>query len=333
MPTNPTELINRYLNAVKFWLPNAQHQDILAELAEDLHSQIEEREQALGHPVGEDDVVAILKRRGSPMRVASGYLPSQRLIDPALLPVYRLVLKVTILWVLIPLFLIIFVGPMFTSAHEGRVLLTFLDTAVRSAFMVVGIVTTVFALADRYHKFQDANDWDPRKLPRRAVPNPATARWSSFANFSGILGGAIFWAIVMWHRSEFVFEGGRRVILQPIWSQVYWIVLVLTLGDALIELVAFLDRGHKQLRACIRLGWDVASILCAGLLLRVGSWVELAGLDLTAAHIAKLMVWVNLSIQFTLIGVCAIKLIDALLQIRHLYRNKPDGQAPVLFTA
>lgn len=108
-----TDLLDRYLNAVKFWLPKAQQQDILAELAEDLRSQIEEREAALGHPLEEADLVAVLKQRGDPMRVASGYIPEHRLIDPSMLPVYRLVLKIVLLWVLAPLFAIVFIAPLF----------------------------------------------------------------------------------------------------------------------------------------------------------------------------------------------------------------------------
>jgi hypothetical protein len=42
------ELIERYLQAVKFWLPKRQKDDIIAELSGDIYSQIEEREAALG---------------------------------------------------------------------------------------------------------------------------------------------------------------------------------------------------------------------------------------------------------------------------------------------
>ena len=31
------ELLDRYLQAVRFWLPKAQQQDIIAELSSDLH--------------------------------------------------------------------------------------------------------------------------------------------------------------------------------------------------------------------------------------------------------------------------------------------------------
>jgi hypothetical protein len=42
------ELLDRYLQAVKFWLPAEQQDDIAAELGEDIRSQIEDRKEQLG---------------------------------------------------------------------------------------------------------------------------------------------------------------------------------------------------------------------------------------------------------------------------------------------
>lgn len=77
------EALDRYLEAVRAWLPREQRADIVAELGEDLRSEIEERQGALRRPLSEDEVLALLKRRGHPMSVAEGYLPSQHLIGPA----------------------------------------------------------------------------------------------------------------------------------------------------------------------------------------------------------------------------------------------------------
>jgi hypothetical protein len=41
------ELLNRYLQAVGFWLPRKQKHDIIGELSEELRCQIEEKESAL----------------------------------------------------------------------------------------------------------------------------------------------------------------------------------------------------------------------------------------------------------------------------------------------
>src|SRR2546427_8606283 len=97
---NPTELVERYLQAVRFWLPKAQQEDILAELSEDLRSQIEEKETELGRPLDEAEMAAILKRCGSPIVVASRFQSQQYLIGPALFPVYKFVLKMVLLWIL-----------------------------------------------------------------------------------------------------------------------------------------------------------------------------------------------------------------------------------------
>ncbi len=58
------DLVECYLHAVRFWLPRARQDDILAELSEDLRSQIDDRETELGRRLDEDEVAAILKKRG-----------------------------------------------------------------------------------------------------------------------------------------------------------------------------------------------------------------------------------------------------------------------------
>ena len=55
------DLIERYLHAVKSHLPLKQQEDVVAELADDLRSRIDDRESELGRPLDEAEVVAILK--------------------------------------------------------------------------------------------------------------------------------------------------------------------------------------------------------------------------------------------------------------------------------
>ncbi len=47
------ELIDRYVNAVRFWLPSDSQDDIAAELDEDLRSQVAGREGEVGRPLNE----------------------------------------------------------------------------------------------------------------------------------------------------------------------------------------------------------------------------------------------------------------------------------------
>ena len=78
------DLVDRYLQAVKFWLPRQQKQDIIAELSEDLRSQIEDRERELGRKLNYSELAGLLKQRGRPVVVANRFLPQESLIGPVL---------------------------------------------------------------------------------------------------------------------------------------------------------------------------------------------------------------------------------------------------------
>ncbi|MEO6873065.1 MAG: hypothetical protein ABI233_12725 [Chthoniobacterales bacterium] len=67
------QLLDRYLTAIKFWLPKKQRDDIAAELAANLQSEIEDRAAERGRPLTDEEVGALLKQHGSPILVASRY--------------------------------------------------------------------------------------------------------------------------------------------------------------------------------------------------------------------------------------------------------------------
>jgi hypothetical protein len=324
-----TDLIDRYLNAVKLWLPRKQQKDILAELAEDLHSQIEERELVLGHPLEETELVDLLKRRGSPMRVASGYIPEVRLINPATLPLYWMVLRIVLLWVLMPIFGLVFIAPVINSHSPGKALAVFFATAFQALFFVIGIVTTVFALLDRYHsKWVDR--WDPRKLPGGPRSHQQMQWYNDFAGFAFGIAATVFWAVVMWHRSAFVHTSELRIVLNPVWGQIYWLVLGLTLARALVDLYCFVRPAWTPARSWVRLGFDALKVVIALVLLRVTNWVDIGGTRLSPADVAKAVAWVNGTIQVTLICAAAIMLFDGVRQGRLLWKAKTGRATPVL---
>ena len=58
------ELIDRYLQSVKSMLPRKQQDDVIRELNDEILSRVEEKEDALGRPLNEDEQVALLKQLG-----------------------------------------------------------------------------------------------------------------------------------------------------------------------------------------------------------------------------------------------------------------------------
>ena len=164
-----SEMIERYLQAVRFWLPKSAGQEgVLAELGEDLRSQVEAKETELGRALNDLEVAAILKRCGVPIVVAGRIGPQQQLIGPTLFPIYKFVLKMVLLWILIPVFLFI-VGPVNLASANGQWSLAAGSTLGQlwsALFIAGGIITLVFAVIEYTHAYAGIEQkWDPRSLP------------------------------------------------------------------------------------------------------------------------------------------------------------------------
>src|SRR5215831_4376146 len=93
-------LVDRYLKAVAKALPEAQREDIVRELSEDIRSEMEDKAGELGRPLTEAEQQAVLKQRGNPLLLAARYRQDHRalvigrqLIGPVLFPFYVKVLS------------------------------------------------------------------------------------------------------------------------------------------------------------------------------------------------------------------------------------------------
>ena len=78
------EILERYLQAVKKYLPWQRQDDIIAELRANLEAQIEDAEAEHGRPLASAEVEDLLKKMGPPMLVAGRFQPQRSLIGPTL---------------------------------------------------------------------------------------------------------------------------------------------------------------------------------------------------------------------------------------------------------
>ena len=90
------DLIDRYIGAVRRHLPKSANPDIVSELTDNLRSQAEEREQALGRALNDDEQAELLKPHEHPWLMASRYMPQQHLIGPAMYPYYRQTVSIAV---------------------------------------------------------------------------------------------------------------------------------------------------------------------------------------------------------------------------------------------
>jgi hypothetical protein len=290
------QLLDRYLNAVRFWLSGAQKDDIIAELSGDLRSAIGDEEKALGRALTNDDMVQLLKRRGHPIAVAAAYLPQRSLIGPALFPVYVFVLKVVALCFIAPWIAtwvtVMFSVPAVSGAHPGLAakLVAIWGGSWMSIFGAFGIVTLVFAAIERLHtRSRLFQNWDPRKLPPAFTEIPRTA--SAF-ELAALLTFAIWWVDVMPAR-EIVF-GAVRFTLTPLWAYIFWGVLALAALNIVLSAVNLTRPYWTARRALLRLATDAAgaALFCA--FLRVGLFESISVPSVPVARAAEIVRQLNL---------------------------------------
>jgi hypothetical protein len=235
---------------------------------------------------------------------------------------------------LAPLFVTVYIGPLFSSGHPARVLLDFCVEAFRAGFMTVGIITVVFALLDRFQsRLQTQDRWDPRKLPRIPAARPASLRWNDLTGFIfGVFAAACLVSLI-WQRGEIVFPGQVRVIFGQSWQHLYWPALGLTVARASLDLFSFLQPGRTRLRSIARIAMDALAFILVAAVCQTANWVKLAAPNLTAADLLRAMPRVNGGIRVMLLAIAAIALGDAIREIRRLRRARPAKPAAILIAS
>jgi len=229
---NPAELVDRYLQAVRFWVPKSKREDdLIAELGEDLRSQIDAKEEELGRPIDKNEVSDILKRCGPPMVVGARLGPPRQLIGPTLFPIYAFVLKMVLLWIQVPIFLFI-LGPInlaYANGDYGSAIVKTLSEAWTAGFLAAAIITLVFAIVERSPaQAAAACKWDPLKLPpvRKTERKVSPAQAISQLIFG--VGGLVWLLLLPQH--PFLILGPAAAFLTgaPVWHTLYWPLVVLS---------------------------------------------------------------------------------------------------------
>jgi chorismate mutase len=219
------DLVDRYIAAVKFWLPAHLRDDVAAELLEDIRSEIEEAEQAKGRKLTDDEIAALLKARGKPMQVAARYQPQRHLIGPELFPLYVFVLKIVAAICFVLPLVVWFARVAFDPDAPGG--LTLPLNSLLSAFAVV---TIVFAVIE--HKGIDIagkTDWNPKTLP--PVRDPGRIRRSdSVGEIIGPMIGIGFFAAGYLSQTTYYFPGSS-ITVAPEWIAFWQVIVALAVGE------------------------------------------------------------------------------------------------------
>ena len=273
--------LDRYVHAVQTWLPKEQRTDILAEIAEDLRSEVEDEESARGRGLDDAEIRALLERRGHPMWLAEAYVPRQYLIGPVLLPIYKRVVKVALVVmtaVFAGLYLVFGVfardlAPRLAPAGPGY----WLWQLVIFALAYVGLATLIFAAIDRSQAAaRTAGHWDssrPQDLPSAPIDEGARSRMKvRGAAATDFVTGAVtasWWA--GWLQGP-----SLPIALGPAWQSLHAPVLAFLVAGAVVAASVGWRGTWSRLTAAARLLVDLFGLALGVVMLQADHVVVIA---------------------------------------------------------
>ncbi len=326
-------LVERYLRAVRFFLPRRQQDDIVRELSENLASEIEERSEMLGRELSEKELADILRRHGHPIVVAARYAPRQQLIGPVMFPIYLLALKLGLGVALAVTVIVAVIGaalrggsvPHFVDgmlAYPGRALIVFAWTTI--GFAVVDMASSQTQLKP---------DWDPRKIPDWMVgarrPDPLHDRIHAVVEvIFGILG--LGW-LLMVPTSPWLAMGPLSTVLAfaPVWRIWYVPLVLVAVANLALDAYGLFHPTRTARRVTLKLAALACQLVVALMILSARVWVVAGPAvrpEVVPAHqLPQLLTWVNMGVAIGFGIVIVITLIEMGKQYYRL-RTLGDGR-------
>lgn len=169
------DLIETYLDAVAAQLPRDTRDDIVAELRDTLLSQVEEREDALGRPLTDDEREELVHAMGHPLVVGARYRAGPHLvIGPELFPYWLFAVKVGLL-ILVAVFALNLVAGLFGGLfNAGQAFGQSFSGLFGSGLTLIGAVT-VAGVAMEHFGLRPAyfDTWRVKDLAMLRLGDPA----------------------------------------------------------------------------------------------------------------------------------------------------------------
>jgi len=256
------ELLDRYLQAVKKYLPLRRQDDIIAELRANMESQLEDKESELGRPLTLGEQEDWLRQIGHPIMVAARYQPQQYLIGPAIFPVYWYVLRMTFLWATV-IYSIVSAVLIVSKTPNGTAVLEAMLRIPGVLLSAAAWITAVFAAFEFISThFPDkipspaslSAKWHPNSLPPLEKPSATGKRPRSYNQaVAEVVFGFLFltWLVLVPQNPYLLFGPGAGFIqsapfrLAPVWIAFFWWVVVLNVVQLLWRCI-ILWRGTWQ---------------------------------------------------------------------------------------
>jgi hypothetical protein len=278
------DLFERYLQAIGRQLPSKRRDDLLAELRVNLESQLEDKEEELGRPLTEGEMIDWLKQLGSPMHVAMRYQPQQYLIGPAVFPMFWYVLRLALSWAG-TIFLVvngILIAIHATGAPSiGEAIGRFPGVLINVAAWITAIFVGLEWAASRYPNVRTpltawGREWSPAGLPPlEKAPAPGYKPKSYAQAVAEVVFGFIFlvWLTIIPHNPWLLMGPGYAILhaspfhLAPVWWDFYRVVVLLNFVQVGWNSYRLWDGSWQEPSLALHLASKVFGLVGVGMLI------------------------------------------------------------------
>ena len=325
-------LLDRYLEDVKKYLPWQGQDDILAELRANLEAQLEDKEAELGRPLTTSEMEAWIKRLGPPMQMAARYQPQQYLIGPAIFPVYWFVLRLALLWAT-AIFVIANAVGIAMGTPSWEAVLQALLRVPSAVITTAAWITLVFAVLEfataRYPSQCQAvlgksGNWPAEALPSLEKSLTPKKKQRTYAHaVAEVVFGVLFmiWLLLIPQHPYVLLGPGAGYLnaspftLAPIWYQFYWWVLAINAVQLIWRCVDLALGRWQQSRRAEQIAMKVIGLIPLVLLLSGNVWVMLKQPMVDPVRDGKTAADINQGIHLSLTIVCVIVALQLLWEI------------------
>ena len=261
------DLIERYVEAVTSSLRPKRRREVERELRASILDALDARG---GSPESAADVAAVLADLGEPSAFAAAYEPgSQYLIGPELYPLFRRVVRVTLLTLVGASALYFAIALLLGGPAEfraGDLLRDTLETGIGAAILAVVVIGAVFTWLQRSEVDVPAHSraggrWDPRSLPALSGPDRA----SRFDSVIGLVATAIT-LVILGGIGQAAAEAlpvaapGVRPIIRHAVLQGVMVLQAAAALSALAHAVALIQGRWRPYTRAMRLGADALAV-------------------------------------------------------------------------
>lgn len=322
------DLLDRYLAAVARDLPGAQRTDIIAELRDELLTEIELKEEAAGRPLDIAELEAVLHEFGHPLVVAGRYRRVQHLVGPEVFPMWWSALRIT-LGVIAGIYLVVAVLRAAYVPGDGDLDLVRIPSLITALLTAFGAVTVVAVVLERLNLHRFLYRWKPRQLPPAGVKT--TTPFERVVEIGMEVVFLLWWTGIIHFRDWISTPGPLTLELAPVFQAWFWPVIAFSTFELVVNVIGLLRAGWTHVNAALSLVRSMAGLTIAAGLLQASTWIVVGSDRLSPAALESVQRNFDAGFKLGLVVTVAGLAIKVAIDAWRLWRVTQDAGAP--FTA